>query len=729
MNALAAAALATVVLWHSYQGAERQALEQTAAAINAEFRAAGHPEAQLALLAVPFDALHRKLETTIPRGHGPALFIAAHDRLGDWVQRGLVAPLPAEAAAPEERWLPGLLAALSGPDGRLYGLPLTYKGLVLYTRRELLARPPEELEELRRLAPALRAQGAVPLAYDTGSFFFHAPLFLACGGELFDAQGRFAVFEEPGRRSFALAAELVREGTLIGEASSASVAQLFQNGRAAAVISGPWFAGELALAPRSWEVAPLPRLGGRALGSFITVEGVLLSAAAPDPPAAVRAARALALHWRLRAELGQQPPALAEAYREEAAALPPLVRAQAHALRHGRITPSRPEMALVWEPAGGLLRAVLHRGEPLAQALGRARQQLAVASRPPPPAADPQPYLVAAGALLLLAVAMLVRRARDARLGTALVRHRFAYAMVLPALLAVAILVALPLVAAGALALFAHTGGGQYRFVGLGNFAAILGARDYPPGDPLSLHFTLGVTVLWTVVNVTLHLLIGGALALLLARPLLALRPLYRVVLILPWAVPSYITALVWRGLFDTQLGAINALLTRLGLEPVSWWQSFATAFAANVVTNTWLGFPFMMVVALGALQSVPQELQEVARLEGAGPLLRLRHVLWPCVRPALLPAVLLGSVWTFNMFNVIYLVSGGEPAGATEILVSEAYKWAFERQYRYGYAAAYAVIIFVLLLAYGRLVLGRAARTGTPASGGAAGASMEVGS
>ena len=163
--------------------------------------------------------------------------------------------------------------------------------------------------------------------------------------------------------------------------------------------------------------------------------------------------------------------------------------------------------------------------------------------------------------------------------------------------------------------------------------------------------------------------------------------------------------------MFHRQFGAINGLLVALGLEPVSWFSQFSTAFAANLATNTWLGFPFMMVVTLGALQAIPRELEQAAEVDGATGWQRFRHVTLPLLRPALLPAVVLGSVWTFNMFNIIYLVSGGEPDGASEILISEAYRWAFTRGHRYGYAAAYAVLIFLVLLVYSRLsnrVLGK---------------------
>ncbi|MEO7113981.1 MAG: sugar ABC transporter permease, partial [Polyangiaceae bacterium] len=181
------------------------------------------------------------------------------------------------------------------------------------------------------------------------------------------------------------------------------------------------------------------------------------------------------------------------------------------------------------------------------------------------------------------------------------------------------------------------------------------------------------------------------------------------VLLILPWAVPSYVTALAWKGMFHRQFGAINAILAALGAEPVSWFSHFSTAFAANVATNVWLGFPFMMVVTLGALTSIPKDVLEAAEVDGATRIQRFFRVTLPLLKPTLLPAVVLGAVWTFNMFNVVFLVSGGEPDDSTDILISDAYRWAFTRDAQYGYAAAYAVLIFFLLLG-GTRVLGKIA-------------------
>ena len=107
--------------------------------------------------------------------------------------------------------------------------------------------------------------------------------------------------------------------------------------------------------------------------------------------------------------------------------------------------------------------------------------------------------------------------------------------------------------------------------------------------------------------------------------------------------------------------------------------------------------------LTLGALQAIPRDLEQAAEVDGASGWQRFRHITLPLLKPALLPAIILGSVWTFNMFNIIYLVSGGEPDGGTEILISEAYRWAFTRGHRYGYAAAYAVLIFLVLLIWSR--------------------------
>jgi ABC-type sugar transport system permease subunit len=284
-----------------------------------------------------------------------------------------------------------------------------------------------------------------------------------------------------------------------------------------------------------------------------------------------------------------------------------------------------------------------------------------------------------------------------------------AYAYIAPAMLGMFVLVFIPFIVGVSLSFFEHEFG-EWRFVGFQNFSKIMlsGLGAVTSAD--SFYVKLLVTLLWTTSNVFFHVSLGLGLALLLNQPNLKGRAFYRIILILPWAVPSYITALIWKRMFHPEIGAINALL---GWQGFSWTDSFAKAFFANLMTNIWLGVPFMMVVCLGALQSIPRDVYEAAEIDGASRWQQFWKITVPLLRPALLPSIILGMIWTFNMFNVIYLVSEGKPGGATDILVTEAYRWAFEHQERggeYGYAAAYSTIIFVLLLAYS---LGTAKVTG----------------
>jgi ABC-type sugar transport system permease subunit len=292
----------------------------------------------------------------------------------------------------------------------------------------------------------------------------------------------------------------------------------------------------------------------------------------------------------------------------------------------------------------------------------------------------------------LLGVLGQLRRFRDT-----LVAHRTAYGYLAPAMVGMVILVFIPMVF-GLVIGFLERRYNVFEFAGLSNYMTILSDFEFTRAG--NFYFKLLVTVLWTVLNVGLHVSIGLGLALLLNDQMLKARGIFRVLLIIPWAIPNYITALIWKGMFHKQFGAVNFFLAALGIEPIAWFQSFWPAFSTNLVTNTWLGFPFMMVISLGALQSIPGDLYEAAWVDGATRWHRFRYITLPLLMPALVPAVIVGVVWTFNMFNIIYLVSGGAPDGLTDILITDAYRWAFERD-RYGYAAAYSTLIFLILLVF----------------------------
>lgn len=258
----------------------------------------------------------------------------------------------------------------------------------------------------------------------------------------------------------------------------------------------------------------------------------------------------------------------------------------------------------------------------------------------------------------------------------------------------------------------------SYQFapeiVGLDNFIKVitsnLALENY---DFLRL---LTFNVVWTFSNVVFHVMLGILIALALNSKDLAGRRVYRALFVIPWALPAYITALTWRNMFDERFGAVNQLLAIIGSDlgidlptqirwfaetqpPIGGLLSFLPlAFYAVLISNVWLGWPFMTVVATGALQAIPEELYEAARIDGASYWQQLRNITLPMIRPAMVPAIMLGTIWTFNQFNVIYFITRGEPFGRTEILITQAFKLVQEQRI-YGVAAAFSLVVFFILL------------------------------
>ncbi len=314
---------------------------------------------------------------------------------------------------------------------------------------------------------------------------------------------------------------------------------------------------------------------------------------------------------------------------------------------------------------------------------------------------------------------------RPSRLG-------LAYVLILPALIGVSFLILIPFLfevrlAFSNMAMYTAQNPEFGLRYGVENFVKVFTG---PVAKDATFFEVFGRTVLWTVINVSLHVTGGLILALLLNRRM-RLQGLYRTILVLPWAVPSTITAMAWRNEFDYRYGFFNILLRNLqqffadlatqaqgipliddllnGLAqtvgPVSWRQDPTWAFVSVVMTNVWLGIPFMMVVLLGALQSISPEYYEAAEIDGASRWQQFRHITLPLLRPVLVPATILGTVWTFNRFEVIYLVTQGGPQEKTDILVSSLYKAVFQF-YRYGFSAAFALVIFFILLLWSILYI-----------------------
>lgn len=208
----------------------------------------------------------------------------------------------------------------------------------------------------------------------------------------------------------------------------------------------------------------------------------------------------------------------------------------------------------------------------------------------------------------------------------------------------------------------------------------------------------LGQTVLWTFVNVFFHVVGGMILALLLNRKL-RLRGIYRAILIIPWAIPQVIAVLAWRGEFNFEYGYPNILLQSIGLSPVQWLTDPTWNFVAMCIVNIWLGIPFMMVILLGGLQSIAGEYYEAAEMDGANGWQQFWNVTMPLMQPVMAPAIILGTIWTFNNFNVPFFINQNE-LESSDILVTGLFRAAFQYN-RYGFAAAFAFVILILLLVY----------------------------
>ncbi|GAA1591331.1 carbohydrate ABC transporter permease [Actinoplanes couchii] len=294
-------------------------------------------------------------------------------------------------------------------------------------------------------------------------------------------------------------------------------------------------------------------------------------------------------------------------------------------------------------------------------------------------------------------------------------KHWTAWAMVVPVVLILAVLILYPL-ANGIWLTFTNqteanqlaeictksiTGGevcrenpNAWSYVGFDNYVNILTGRI---GE---FWQWTGTTVIWTAAGVAFHYGLGLGLAVLIHREM-RFRGLYRVLLVLPWAVPAFISAFAWKFLFNERLGLVNSVLDAFGFDSVAWFADRWSSLFVAVLTNIWLGVPFMMVALLGGLQSIPSDLYESAEIDGASPWQRFRHITLPGLRPVSSTVILLGTIWTFNMFPIIFLVTEGQPAGQTEILVTGAFRAAFEGIRNYSLASTYGVLILSILLVF----------------------------
>lgn len=261
-----------------------------------------------------------------------------------------------------------------------------------------------------------------------------------------------------------------------------------------------------------------------------------------------------------------------------------------------------------------------------------------------------------------------------------------------PALLLIGAFIVYPAISAFWLSL--HTEApfsGESVWTGSRNYQDLLKDRDF--------HSSLLTTLFFTLMTVPLS--IGGGLlsAVLLHRTLPGIR-IYRVLLFLPVAVPTATAAIAWRWLYHPTVGYINYALSLVGLPPVSWLQDPNIALAALAMAVAWQNLGLNAILLLAGLQSVPEELIEAARLDGASPLRIFSSVTLPLLSPSLYFASIVGVIHAMTTFGPIHLLTQGGPANATQVAVYRIYTEGFIN-FRFGYATAQAVILFILILGF----------------------------
>jgi arabinogalactan oligomer/maltooligosaccharide transport system substrate-binding protein len=279
----AASAATELTVWHAYRGDEKAAFEKVVGQYNAKQK-----DVVVKTLAVPYDAYADKITASVPRGKGPDVFIFAQDRLGGWVEAGqTIEPIDFFIEDKTVKQLvPGMMAAMTYRD-TVYGLPLNYKSIAMIYNTALVKTAPKTTDELVKLAKGMTdaSTGRFGLAYEYSNFFFHAALMNAFGGQVF-APGPTPVIDSP--QNIAAVKTMLKwykqDGILPADPSSTLIANLFNEGKAAIVFSGPWFLGEVQDKVK-YAIAPLPAVteaGGKPMKPWLTIEGVYVSAQSPN---------------------------------------------------------------------------------------------------------------------------------------------------------------------------------------------------------------------------------------------------------------------------------------------------------------------------------------------------------------------------------------------------------------------------------------------------------------
>lgn len=280
--------------------------------------------------------------------------------------------------------------------------------------------------------------------------------------------------------------------------------------------------------------------------------------------------------------------------------------------------------------------------------------------------------------------------------------ERSGYLFVLPGLLYMLVFVGYPIVYNIVLSLQDVTQKnlikGARKFVALQNYQSLF-------QDEIFLH-SIWNTLLFTVCCLVLQFVLGFMLALFFTRNF-SFSKAIRGLLMMPWMIPITVTALMFKFIFGTDVGILNYFLSSLGLieNNIDWLTSAGTAMIALITANVWIGIPFNMILISTGLVTIPTELYESASIDGSGRWHTFTHITLPLLRPTIESVLILGFIYTFKVFDLVFVVTNGGPVNATQMLSTYSYKLSFS-QYQYSMGSAVANVLFIILMLVGVLYL-----------------------
>jgi len=692
-------------VWHQMHYENRKVLREVCNQYEKQ-----NPTIQINLTYRETEELRSNFQSAAMGGSGPELIYGPSDQVGPFATMGIIQPLDTlfeavffsefvENAIVEfknQKWMVGDVVG---------------NHLMLMYNKKLIFSPPGNTDELIQIGKAmtrdLDGDGRMDqfgLVWNFTEPFFYAPWLGGFGGWLITDENQPDLNTEANQDGFAFIKSLRDEHKIIPRECDYEIANaMFLGGDAAMIINGDWSWGNY-MGKVDFGIARIPMVSETGLWPTPIVSTKGYSINANQSGENLEQVKSL-LRYLTSAEVqliftkrtNSQPSSI-QALSDPLVKENEILKLSARIIEVGRPMAVVPEMRAIWDALRTQYQAVLGGSiEPeeaarLSQENAISQIQLMNEIREPGISG-----LIIKLLFLILVISLIYYGVNNfPNILDSLKENKTAYFFLMPAFAAVFAVVVFPF-SYNILISFSNFSLQTFRdwqLIGIHHYVDVL--KD--------LHFykLLYKTIIWTVVNVVFHVAIGVFLAVLINRTLPA-KPILRTALIIPWAMPQYISALSWRGMFNQEYGSINIMLQKfLYMDPVQWLSSPFEAFSACIITNIWLGFPFMMVVALGGLQSIPNELYEAAKVDGASRWQQFTNITLPMLKPVMIPAIILGMIWTFNNINVVWLVSnGGEPSDHTHILVSYVYKAAFNL-YRYGYAAALSMAIFCILLVMG---------------------------